>query len=207
MPHTQVIRQSGRGLCWGATRRGIAGATHCDANGGVRKHVGPFVCRYLHILFLFIAVDCPCLENPSRGTLDPVRETIHSNRTSEKRARSTTKSRDHARHVDDCAESCLPLFSRFAGTMASSDFSSTYMRRAACRLPEPTRHTSPGMDETSQVPCKELLHVHKVSDCARFFPCKPARHGTILPSLQRNEIGTSELDPFRSSVLGPWPPL
>jgi hypothetical protein len=35
MPHTQVIRQSGRGLCWGATRRGIAGATHCDANGPV----------------------------------------------------------------------------------------------------------------------------------------------------------------------------
>jgi hypothetical protein len=29
------------------------------------------------------------------------------------------------------------------------------------------------MDETSQVPRKELLHVHKVSDCARFFPCKP----------------------------------
>ena len=25
------------------------------------------------------------------------------------------------------------------------------------------------MDETSQVPRKELLHVHKVSDCARFF--------------------------------------
>jgi hypothetical protein len=30
--------------------------------------------------------------------------------------------------------------------------------------------------------------VHKVSDCARFFPCKPVRHGTMLPSLQRNEI-------------------
>jgi len=25
----------------------------------------------------------------------------------------------------------------------------------------------------------------------------------MLPSLQRNEIGTSELDPFRSSILGP----
>jgi len=43
-----------------------------------------------------------------------------------------------------------------------------HARRAACRLPEPARHTSPGMDETSQVPRKELLHVHKVSDCARF---------------------------------------
>jgi hypothetical protein len=29
------------------------------------------------------------------------------------------------------------------------------------------------------------------------------RHGTMLPSLQQNEIGTSELDPFRSSILGP----
>src|ERR1700681_1366469 len=33
------------------------------------------------------------------------------------------------------------------------------------------------------------------------------RHGTMLPSLQRNEISTSELDPFRSSILGPWSPL
>src|SRR5450756_242765 len=29
------------------------------------------------------------------------------------------------------------------------------------------------MDETSQVPRKECLHVHKVSDCARFFSCEP----------------------------------
>jgi hypothetical protein len=28
----------------------------------------------------------------------------------------------------------------------------------------------------------------------------------MLPSLQQNEIGTSEVDPFRSSILGPWPP-
>src|SRR5260370_32073285 len=49
--------------------------------------------------------------------------------------------------------------------------------RAACRLPEPARHTSPGVDETSQVPRKELLHVHKVSNGARFFPCKPFAMG------------------------------
>src|SRR3984957_657904 len=83
-----------------------------------------------------------------------------------------------------------------------------HARRAACRLPEPARHTSPGMDETSQVPRKELLHVHKVSDCARFFPCKPVRHGMMLPSLQRNEIGTSELDPFVAvgTRISPRPP-
>src|SRR5215510_12713961 len=33
------------------------------------------------------------------------------------------------------------------------------------------------MDETSQVPRKERLHVRKVSDCARFFPCKPFAMG------------------------------
>jgi hypothetical protein len=32
------------------------------------------------------------------------------------------------------------------------------------------------------------------------------RHGTMLPSLSQNKIGTSELDPFRSSILGPWIP-
>jgi hypothetical protein len=35
-------------------------------------------------------------------------------------------------------------------------------------LHEPDRHALPATDEASQVPCKELLHVHKVSDCARF---------------------------------------
>src|SRR5271155_325808 len=74
-------------------------------------------------------------------------------------------------------------------------------------LHEPVRHALPDTDEASQVPCKELLHVHKVFDCARFFPCKPIRHGTMLPSLPQNEIGTSEFDPFRSSILGPWSPL
>jgi len=33
------------------------------------------------------------------------------------------------------------------------------------------------------------------------------RHGTMLPSPPQNEISTSELDPFRSSILGPWSPL
>src|SRR5712672_3225306 len=43
-------------------------------------------------------------------------------------------------------------------------------------LPEPAR-TSPGTGETSQVPYKELHHVHEAFDCARFCPCKPLRHG------------------------------
>src|SRR5713226_1395946 len=32
-------------------------------------------------------------------------------------------------------------------------------------------------------------------------------HEMMLPSLSQNKIGTSELDPFRSSILGPWSPL
>src|SRR5215475_14248108 len=35
-------------------------------------------------------------------------------------------------------------------------------------LHEPGRHALPVTDEASQIPCKELLHVHKVYDCARF---------------------------------------
>src|SRR6266446_6030847 len=90
------------------------------------------------------------------------------------------------------AGSCLPLFGRFLGTTASSDFSSAYM--LGVRL-LPSRAG----------PAQVRARVHKVSDCARFFPCKPLRHGTMLPSLQQYEIGTSELDPFRSSILGLWP--
>src|SRR5205807_8889588 len=45
-------------------------------------------------------------------------------------------------------------------------------RRAAIAFPS-RPGASPGTGGTSLVPRKELLHVHKVSDCARFFPCKP----------------------------------
>jgi hypothetical protein len=72
------------------------------------------------------------------------------------------------------ARSCLRLFDRFLSTMASSDFSSTCMLGVRL-LAFPSRSGTycPGMDETSQVPNKERLHVHKVSDCARFFSCEP----------------------------------
>src|SRR6202521_1096223 len=51
-----------------------------------------------------------------------------------------------------------------------------HARRAAFAFPS-RPGTRPGTDETSQVPRKELPPVHKVSDCARFFPSKPIRHG------------------------------
>src|SRR6476620_7028956 len=39
------------------------------------------------------------------------------------------------------------------------------------------------------------------------LPMQAIRHGTMLPPLSQNKIGTSELDPFRSSVLRLWSPL
>src|SRR5215467_15957452 len=80
-----------------------------------------------------------------------------------------------------------------------------HARRAAFAFPS-RPGTSPGASETSQVPRKKLLHVHKVYDCARFSHPSQSRW-EMLPSRQRNAIGTSELDPFRSSILGPWSPL
>jgi hypothetical protein len=46
-----------------------------------------------------------------------------------------------------------------------------HARRTAIAFPSRPGMT-PGTVETSQVPRKELLYVRKVSDCARFFPCK-----------------------------------
>ena len=51
-------------------------------------------------------------------------------------------------------------------------------RRAAIAFPS-RPGTSPGTGETSQVPRKELLHVHKVSDCARLLVAKPFQREDI----------------------------
>src|ERR1700680_4118279 len=76
-----------------------------------------------------------------------------------------------------------------------------HARRAAFAFPS-RPGTSPGTDETSQVPRKELLHVHKVSDCARFCPCKPIRHGRcclLVTELDRH-LGIRPV-----SQLNTWP--
>ena len=98
------------------------------------------------------------------------------------------------------AGSCLPLFGRFLGTTTSSDFSSAYM--LGVRL-LPSR-AGPAQVRARVRPLRfraKNFSTHKVSDCARFSPCKPVRHGTMLPSLQRNEIGTSELARFAAQYL------
>src|ERR1700674_5044445 len=75
-----------------------------------------------------------------------------------------------------------------------------HARRAAFAFPS-RPGTSPGTGETSQVPRKELLHVRKVSDCARFFPCKPLRHGTMLPSRQRTRSAPRNETRFAAQYL------
>src|SRR6266404_8642405 len=73
-------------------------------------------------------------------------------------------------------------------------------------LPEPARHKSghgrdlPGSAQRTS-PRAQGLRLREVLPMQANTPWK------MLPSLQQYEIGTSELDPFRSSILGPWSPL
>src|SRR5262245_39376188 len=77
----------------------------------------------------------------------------------------------------------------FIGTMQPSDFSSAYMPIVRLLPSWVGRECWPDTDEISQVPTS-------------------ASHlaGRMLPSLQPNEIGTSQFDPFRRSIPSPWSP-
>src|SRR5712691_8898044 len=104
------------------------------------------------------------------------------------------------------AGSCLPLFDRFLGTTTSSDFSSAYM--LGVRL-LPSR-AGPAQVRARVRPPR--FRTKNFTTCARPSTARGSPHashyamGDVAFS-QRNEIGTSELDPFRSSILGPWSPL
>jgi hypothetical protein len=89
------------------------------------------------------------------------------------------------------AGSCLPLFDRFLGSMASSDFSSTCMLGVRHLPSRAGPAKMPGVDETSRVPRKERLHVLKVFDCARFISCKPfaMRRCCLLVSALDRHLG------------------
>ena len=74
------------------------------------------------------------------------------------------------------AGSCLPLFGRFISTMASSDFSSTYTLGVwLVAFPSRPGYKAPGMDETSQVPTKN------VSTCTRSPTARGSSHASHLP--------------------------
>ena len=59
----------------------------------------------------------------------------------------------------------------------------------------------PDTDEASQVPCRELLHALKVSDCARFCPCKPfaMRRCCLLSPARDRHLGIGPV-----SQLNTW---
>src|SRR5215475_13068040 len=101
------------------------------------------------------------------------------------------------------AGSCLPLFDRFFGTTTSSDFSSAYMlgvRLLPSRARVRARVRPPRFRAKNFSTCTR-------SPTARGSPMQANTPWKMLPSLQQYEIGTSELDPFRSSILGPLSPL
>ena len=104
------------------------------------------------------------------------------------------------------AGSCLPLFDRFLGTTTSSDFSSAYM--LGVRL-LPSR-AGPAQVRVRVRPPR--FRTKNFTTCARPSTARgsymqASTPWKMLPSLQQYEIGTSDLDPFRSSILGPWSPL
>jgi hypothetical protein len=76
-----------------------------------------------------------------------------------------------------------------------------HARRAASAFPS-RPGTSPGASETSQVPRKELLHVRKVSDCARFsHPSQYAMGDVAFSSAERDRhLGIRPV-----SQLNTWP--
>ncbi len=102
--------------------------------------------------------------------------------------------------------SCLPLFDRFFGTTTSSDFSPT------CTLGVrllPSR-AGPARGRAQVRPPR--FRAKNFSTCARSptargSPIQANTRWEMLPSRQQYAIGTSELDPFRSSILGPRSPL
>src|SRR5215468_2499291 len=73
-------------------------------------------------------------------------------------------------------------------------------------LHEPDRRALPVADEPPRFRAKNFSTCAR-SPTARGSPIQANTRWEMLPSLQRNAIGTSELDPFRSSILGPWSPL
>ncbi len=82
------------------------------------------------------------------------------------------------------AGSCLPLFGRFLGTTASSDFSSAYM--LGVRL-LPSRA---GPTQVRARMRRPRFRAKNFSTCARSTTTRGSSHAT-----------------FRSSILGPWSPL
>src|SRR5258708_20277750 len=81
----------------------------------------------------------------------------------------------------------------------------TYSAYGYC-LPEPARHKCRARVRPPRFRAKNFPTCTR-SPTARGSSMQASTPWKMLPSLQQYEIGTSELDPFRSSILGPWSPL
>ena len=104
------------------------------------------------------------------------------------------------------AGSCLPLFG--ASSVLRPHPTSHPRTCSACGycLPEPARHKCRARVRPPRFRAKNFPTCTR-SPTARGSSMQASTPWKMLPSLQQYEIGTSELDPFRSSILGPWSPL
>ncbi len=82
-----------------------------------------------------------------------------------------------------------------------------HVQRTACGLPEPARTEIRARMRSPRFRTKDVSTCMGSPTAQGPSHTRHSSHGTMLPSLQRNEIGTSELDPFRSSIPSPWSPL
>ncbi len=100
------------------------------------------------------------------------------------------------------ASAGCPLFGGFFGTMATSDFSSAGITGVWFPFPVPPDIAPSGTDEISQLLCKQLPDMLRVSDRAgsqqdsRVAPC------CVLPSVHNHGIGIPDLPISR---LNGWP--
>lgn len=86
----------------------------------------------------------------------------------------------------------LHLCSRSSGTTTESDFSSTFVLISRS-YPSMSRHSFAGVNETSQVPYKKRLRVHRVYDCVECCHTLPVRCDSFCVLLR-----------LRTSALQNW---
>ena len=92
------------------------------------------------------------------------------------------------------------LFGERGSVSVSQHVEKFFARNLGKSHPCPDRQAGPVHEGNSRT---MNMHADKVSDCARFFPCQPIRHGLMLPSLQRNGDRHLEIRPV--SQLNTWP--
>jgi len=82
-----------------------------------------------------------------------------------------------------------------------------HVQRAAYGLPEPARTKVRARVRSPRFRTKDVSTCMGSPTAQGPSHTRPRTHEMMLPSLQRNEISTSEFDPFRSSIPSPWSPL